>query len=70
MPKTKEIPLGFKQGQYVTITSPTFKGTKLGIISGVCKYDGGIWVWVPTEGAQYECILPERGDTIALLMKE
>lgn len=67
----KELPIpdGLRRGMLVKVTSPEFKGTKLGIIVEMCKYkDGGINVKLAKSSlpgvTSYTCIQIERGDTI------
>ena len=66
--KIIQLPAGFRFGQPVKIRSDEHKEPKLGLISEVCKKDGGIIVWLTGESipgfSVYACIQPERGDTI------
>lgn len=68
-PKTKsKLPLGLREGQPVKITCSEYDKPKLGLVAELCKYDGGIKVWLTAESqngiSKYVCIQPEKGDTI------
>ena len=62
------LPPGFRFGQAVKIQSAELHKPRLGRISHVCKYDGGIQVQLikpSIEGVtEYICIQTERGDKI------
>ena len=62
------FPLGLHQGQPVKVTCVEYDKPKLGLVAEICKYDGGIRVWLTAESrngvSKYVCIQPERGDTI------
>ena len=66
----KELPLpeGLTRNQAVWVTSPQFRSKKKGIIMEMCRYDGGINVWITEDSTNdlsvYACIQVERGDTI------
>ena len=67
--KALPLPDNLERNQAVKVTSNEFRGPKLGIIMGLCKYnDGGIEVWLTGDSTPghsvYACIKPEQGDTI------
>lgn len=66
--KVTALPDGFKFGQPVKIQSKEHHKPRLGLISHVCRYDGGIQVQLtnPTvDGvAEYVCIQIINGDKL------
>lgn len=72
--EVKQLPAPFKVGIAVKITDPdTFKGIRLGLVEGICKFDGGILVHLTNpqrEGiAEKACIQTSRGHTIEIIQK-
>lgn len=71
--KAKPLPHGFQVREVVRITSQAFRGAEVGLISGACKYDNGILVWVVGKGENesiYYCIDPDKpGETITRVEK-
>lgn len=72
--EVKKLPLPFYAGMPVKISSEhQFKGFKLGLISGPCKFDEGITVNLTnpkfSDIAEYVCIQIGRGDTITPIEK-
>ena len=68
-------PLGFRVGEPVKVSSQSqFDGFKLGLTTGICRYDGGIEVWLTGDSTPdqsvYACIQTERGDTIVSIEKK
>ena len=67
---------GFKVYEPVKVSSKSqFRGYKLGLVQGPCKYkDGGITVLMTSESSAdesvYRCIQIERGDTIVSIEKK
>lgn len=68
----KPIPLGFKPGDIVKVSSPNnFRGYKLGFVMEACKYDDGITVYLTNNNSvPHVCIRPEVGDTIERITNE
>jgi hypothetical protein len=67
--KEANLPFGLRESQPVRVTGLEFKGVKLGLVVGPCRYnDGGINVWLTGDSTPghsvYTCIQTERGDTI------
>ena len=66
--KVTALPPGFRFGQAVKIKLVEYKKPRLGLISHVCKYDGGIQVQLTNstvEGViEYACVRTEQGDTL------
>lgn len=65
----KVFPDGLKPGTLVKVESVELKSPRLGIVTDLCKYDGGVIVHLSNDGgiAQYACIKPELGDKIVRL---
>ena len=65
----KIFPDGLKPGTSVKVESMELKRPRLGIITDLCKYDGGLIVRLSDDGdvAKYVCIKPELGDKIVRL---
>lgn len=66
--KVLPLPEGLVRNQVVWVTSAEFRNRKKGIIMELCRYDGGIKVWITEDSTNdlsvYACIQVERGDTI------
>jgi len=65
----KVFPDGLEQGTLVQVESVELKKPRLGYISDLCKFDGGLIVRLSDDGdiAKYVCIKPELGDKIVRL---
>jgi hypothetical protein len=65
----KIFPDGFPPGTLVQVESNELKKPRLGYISDLCKFDGGLIVRLSDDGdiAKYVCIKPELGDKVVRL---
>jgi hypothetical protein len=65
----KVFPEGLSPGTLVKVESMELKRARLGYVSDLCKYDGGLIIRLSDDGdvAKYVCIKPELGDKIVRL---
>ena len=70
----KQLPLpeGFHRGGPVKVTTPEYRGIKLGLLIDVCKYkDDGFTVLLTGESSAsesvYVCVKPSEGDLLEVV---